>query len=157
MLSNATLNFLSDIKIKKIKQKLKIWCQVKVRLKFRSQKMECDNFDTQYISIFSAPCAVPVFWKRYKTEALSQSSNGNDLLHITLFLPMIQTAMNVMFTSLKKGRLTTVRHCHIWRHFPYVTRLGRCKVGHRALWRQCRVVPQHVGDVSVDVIHGALT
>ena len=47
-LSNTKQNFLSvDIKIKKIKRKLKIWCEVKVRLNFGSQKIWCDFFGCQ--------------------------------------------------------------------------------------------------------------
>ena len=40
---------LVDIKINKINRKLKI-CKVKVRLRFESKKMWCDNFDAEYIS-----------------------------------------------------------------------------------------------------------
>ena len=36
------------------------------------------------ISIVSAPCAVPVFWKRHKTEAPSQSPIGAGSLNLTL-------------------------------------------------------------------------
>ena len=47
VISNAKLNFLSvDIKINKIKRKLKIWCKVKIR---EPKKMGCDNFDTEFI------------------------------------------------------------------------------------------------------------
>ena len=52
MLSNAKLNILSvDVKIKKIKRKLKIWCKVKVRLAFEIQKWGAIILSLEYRSL----------------------------------------------------------------------------------------------------------
>ena len=40
----------------KIKRKLKIWCEIKVRLRFGSQKRGCDIFDAEFICLSYICC-----------------------------------------------------------------------------------------------------
>ena len=42
------------------------------------------------ISKFSASCAVPVFWKRHKTETSSQSPNSAGSLKLTLSFDLLR-------------------------------------------------------------------